>query len=283
MLGRKIMFVFALWSWVVLVAARPLSQSGSAAPAQSLRDPNLRRARTPAELKEEMLKKSPGPRLDPQRLRNMTEQQRKDEVARVRRLREEAARKRQQARPKETAREQAERLAKSKAERERKRKAIKEIRAKWAREFLNEKYALVVTDEQWAVIKPKLQRIRDLRSSPRSSAGLGLTSSGSSQTGKGEAEGGGVPTWQWSARWLDLPLARRTEGQKIAGELIDLVADKNTTARQFQEKMAALRKVRSVEEAAKRKKEEPLPEAQQELRDMLTTRQEAALVLMGWL
>jgi len=64
---------------------------------------------------------------------------------------------------------------------------------------------------------------------------------------------------------------------------MDLVDNKYTKAEEFKRKMDALRKSRSREEPEEKKKKEELSKAQQELREVLTTRQEAALVLKKWL
>jgi hypothetical protein len=60
---------------------------------------------------------------------------------------------------------------------------------------------------------------------------------------------------------------------------MDLVDQEGTTDEQFNRQMAALRQSRERQKAL----EEEWARAQEELRKGLTTRQEAALILMGWL
>ena len=88
-----------------------------------------------------------------------------------------------------------------------------------------------------------------------------------------------VPTWQWKQPWKDKNPSELTEAQKLTKRLIALVENNNTTPQQFKQTMDALRKARKEEAQIKRQ----LAETQKELREILTTRQEAALVLMNWL
>ena len=136
--------------------------------------------------------------------------------------------------------------------------------------FIFEKNALGATEEQWKVIKPKLEKVRHLREQANSMVGLSLINSSGSRS---------VPTWKWRIRWKDKSTGKLTEAQKLANELLDLVDSKNAKAEAFRRKMDALRKARSEQSQLKKQ----LSEARQELREVLTTRQEAALVLMYWL
>jgi hypothetical protein len=198
----------------------------------------------------------------------MTKKEREKEFAR-RRARAELE---FQQRLKERQRQGSKHKPPSKSEREKKRKEWLEWLAERKREFLYEKYALKPTEEQWKIIKPKLEKVRDLRDRSHSNIGLLLTSS-SGDKGRNE------PNWQWRTRWKDTPPKELTEAQRIANELMALVDKESTTAEQFRRKMDALRKSRI--ELAELKKQ--YAEARRELRGVLTVRQEAALVLMGWL
>ena len=201
------------------------------------------------------------------RRRRMTDAERRKEAANRRRQRE--------LREKELAKEER----KPRIDRAQQIKEFQERVAKIRKEFLYEKSALGATDEQWKVIKAKLERVRQLRDQARSTAGLGLTSSSGSGTSSRDRARRNVPTWQWTKRWKDKAISKLTDSQKIANELIKLVENRNTTPEQFRRKMDALRKARGEDAEIKRQ----LSEAQQELRELLTTRQEAALVLMNWL
>lgn len=168
-------------------------------------------------------------------------------------------------------------------------KALQEKTAEARREFLHEKRALVaagITEEQWKLIKPKLEKVRelrDLRELERSTSGVRLGSSSgngiSSKAGSKPSE----PRWQWKRPWKDKAPSELSEGQKIAEELITLLDKKNATPEEFKQKMAVLRKARIAEGPENQKRQKELSEAKQELREGLTARQEAALVLMGHL
>lgn len=117
--------------------------------------------------------------------------------------------------------------------------------------------------------------------------GFGLGSAG----GRGMAGGGRMShketyseeTSSWSRsgwKWLK-PSASKgpgqlTKGEKTCEELLQLLEDKNASQEAIKKKVQAVRNVR--EEARKK-----LVQAQQELRKAVTDRQEATLVLMGYL
>ena len=206
---------------------------------------------------------------DMERLRTMTEAER----------RRYATRRRAQRRQ-ELERGQKESTKKSKQkklEAEQRQKEAQERLATVKRELLREKFALRATEEQWTIIKPKLERVRLLRNQARSTVGLFLVSS--SVSGTGGTRGAIIPTMQWNPGWKNTPTAELTEAQKTANRLMSLVDKDNTTDEQFRRQMAALRQSRDRQKVL----EEELAEAREKLRKELTTRQEAALVLMGWL
>ena len=79
-------------------------------------------------------------------------------------------------------------------DREQRLKEFHERVAKRKKEFLREKYALGATEEQWKVIKAKLEKVRQLRYQARSTVGMGLTSSSSSGTSSRNSASRSVPT-----------------------------------------------------------------------------------------
>ena len=170
------------------------------------------------------------------------------------------------------------RNSRSGLDREQRLKEFHQRVAKTKKEFLYEKTALGVNEEQWKLIKAKFEKVRHLRDQARSTVGMGLTSSSSSGTSRGSTSRN-VPTWQWGKPWKDKAQSELTEAQKLAKHLIALVERKNTTPEQFRRQMDALRKARKEEAKIKRQ----LSETQKELRELLTIRQEATLVLMNWL
>jgi hypothetical protein len=162
-------------------------------------------------------------------------------------------------------------------DRKKKQKEAQEKAAERRREFLQEKAALEVTEEQWKLIKPRLERLRQLREQADSRVGLGLArgpsgNQASPRTGPRQS----VPTWQWNLPWEDKAPSELTEAQKLAKQLIGLVETKDVAPGTLSRTMDALRKARRNEAEI----EKQLAEARNELCEVLTTRQEAALVLM---
>ena len=100
-----------------------------------------------------------------------------------------------------------------------------------------------------------------------------------SSIGSGTNARRSVPTWQWKHPWKDKAPDEMTKAQKLAKQLIVLVENNNTTTEQFRSTMGALRKARKEEDQIRKQ----LAEAQKELCEILTTRQEATLILMNWL
>ena len=185
------------------------------------------------------------------------------------------------------------------------------------------KKAIGATAEQWKLIKPKFEKVRDLAGRANVSIGTvsygsgGSSSGGSSSSAKGTGgyklytggssggggsgyavgggSGGGYSVsggssgvrsgntnnqsqygWKWSRPSQRKAPGELTEGEKIAEELLELLEDKGSKQEEIEQKIEALRVVRK--EAGKQ-----LAQAQQELREVLTFRQEATLVLMRYL
>lgn len=177
---------------------------------------------------------------------------------------------------------------------------------------------LRATEEQWKAIKPKVNKVRELRNRANVSirlmgyggmggygGGMGGSMSGSSVdvnvdvnkgVGRGSGYGygfGGTGTlsggqkrggaggssspspisWRWSRPSQNKGFENLNEGEKICEELFRLLEDKNSELEEIRQKMEALQKFR--QEAKKE-----LAIAQQELRQLVTPHQEAALVMM---
>lgn len=171
------------------------------------------------------------------------------------------------------------------------------------------KGAVGANDEQWNVIKPRLDKVKRLRqeacmvirasgggsasqssSGPQAREGTPTTARAGGAAGggavlRGEKSGGGstettkdgVHTWmKWSwGRGWGATDAQRTD-QKLCYELFNLLHGKNANAEEIKQKIDALRKARQETKSR-------LTKAQMELREVLTLDQEARLVALGWL
>jgi len=140
--------------------------------------------------------------------------------------------------------------------------------------FLDAKYALRVSEEQWNIIRPKLEKVINLWDQANST--IGASVSGGSGSGQTEAN---IPKLQWDRPWKYTPPFEMTEAQRLAEQIRILLEKKDTPQQVFRRKVDALRKARSKEAEIQKQ----LAEARRELREILTTRQEAVLVLLGWL
>lgn len=108
----------------------------------------------------------------------------------------------------------------------------------------------------------------------RSRAGSGQMSS--KETYSEETRSWNQSGWKWLKPSESKSPSEMTEGEKACEELLELLQNKDSNPAAIGQKLDALRNIR--EKAGKQ-----LIKAQQELRKVLTDRQEATLVLMGWL
>lgn len=233
MTRRKMVLTLVLCSSMALLAVQALSQARSSSRSTRASDAESRR--------------------------KMTDAKRRKESAERRRQRE--------LKNKELAKEGRGLPINRKQQAEQKRKEA----AERIREFSLEKSALGPTEEQWEVIKPKLEEVRQLKGRANSAVGVFL-GGGASDIGAKAA----APAWQWKRPWKDKNPDELTEAQKLAKQIVALVGRNSTTPQAFRLKMDALRKARGEEAELKRQ----LFETRRELRELLTPRQEAALVLM---
>lgn len=158
------------------------------------------------------------------------------------------------------------------------REERREMASRRQREFFYVKHALGVTEEKWKLIKPKLERIRQLHEQTKSTVRISPTERpGDKMTSGRTRPGSRTEAFEWWMHWKDKAGAERTEVRKLSEQLVVLLKRSNTTPQAFRAKMDALRKARA-EEAELMKLQ--LSEVRKELRELLTTREEAALVLM---
>lgn len=112
------------------------------------------------------------------------------------------------------------------------------------------------TDEEWTVIKPRLEEVMKLSQNTGGMRGM---------FGRGRGNRG------------DQPAETPTEPVQIAVDDLQKTLDKEApTAAEIKAKLAALR-------GAREKNKQQLVIAQQKLKDVLTIKQEAMLVMMGML
>lgn len=173
---------------------------------------------------------------------------------------------------------------------------------------------LGATDEQWQQIEPKFSELEAVRERTRAVVGSWVAGasfgggSGSSYRGSRNGASGGYNDSRRLRRNAVAPPRRRvapprpaqppaganysslgpwrpsqgppsakvTPGERLCGELLDLIDRADTTSEEIREKMAQLA-------AYRRKADEEIKQAQEALRQVVTRRQEAMLILMGYL
>ena len=137
------------------------------------------------------------------------------------------------------------------------------------------KQALRATEQQWKVIKPRLDKVKYLSKQAKVSMTPGYYKRTRNSGGPNNQQS--VPKveegWKWNKAWEKKSPAELTKGERICEELMELLEDKGSKQEEIEQKIEALREVRK--EAGKQ-----LTKARQELREVLTFHQEAILVLM---
>ena len=126
--------------------------------------------------------------------------------------------------------------------------------------------ALGATDQEWKVLGPRVMKVQEL-SRQTGGGGRGMMMFGRGMRGGPGGPGGRGP------RGTDREL---TEVEKIQQELQTTLENTAATPEQIKEQLTKLR-------AARERAKQELAKAQKSLREVLTLRQEATLVLMGML
>ena len=147
--------------------------------------------------------------------------------------------------------------------------------------------ALEATNAQWGVIKPRLRTLLDLRDEAKVAVAIRpaswVTIPETSQSDGGGASGATSSSpvtqttrryedWSWRRPWKER--SKLTRAEQACEDLVSLLEKGNATDQEKREKMNALRQV-------KEQTNKELLIARQELREVLTFRQQARLVLMG--
>ncbi|MGI6456907.1 MAG: hypothetical protein ACOX5R_14980 [bacterium] len=126
---------------------------------------------------------------------------------------------------------------------------------------------LNASDDEWKVLEPMVAKVMDLQREARSGAPRGFMGFGRGGRGGDGPDGGRGGR---GGRGFGPELSKEAEALERALE------SENTSASEIQAKLDAYRD-------AQKKKESALKKAQDDLRKVLTVRQEATLVLMGTL
>jgi len=148
------------------------------------------------------------------------------------------------------------------------------------------KTALGATDEEWNVLSPKIEKVMTLQRQSSGGRGMGmLFGGGRAGAGRGPGGGGGgaggggggVAGQGGGGGGFGGPGGPQDDSP-VAQKARDLqqAIENNASADQIKAKLTALREARA-------KAREQLTAAQGELKELLTAKQEAALVVMGML
>jgi len=134
------------------------------------------------------------------------------------------------------------------------------------------KEQLGATDDEWAVIEPRLEKVQTLARDARGGGMGGMFGRGQfgGPGGVRGQPGGAAPQPPQGAQ----PTAPQSAVSKAAEDLRITLGDQNSTVAQVKEKLTAYR-------AEREKAREELSKAQEDLRSVLSVKQEAQLVLMG--
>ena len=129
---------------------------------------------------------------------------------------------------------------------------------------------LGATDQEWKVLGPRVMKVQEL-SRQTGGGGRGMMMFGRGMRGGPGGPGGGNQPGGGRGMGMNREL---TGVEKVQDELQILLENTAATPEQIKEQLTKLR-------AAREKAKQDLAKAQQDLRQVLTLRQEATLVLMG--
>lgn len=138
------------------------------------------------------------------------------------------------------------------------------------RQMMNDrmKELMGANDEEWKALQPRIEKIQQLSRDASNFGGMGLLMDfGQGGGGRGRGFGGqGGPGGD----------RQPSAAQQKNTELVEVVKNKTSSPEQLKEKLAAARAARAQAKAE-------LAKAQEELRELLTVRQEAVLTAIGTL
>jgi len=276
MTKRKIILTLTLGCLMALLAVQAPSQTSKTRTSIRLDHERLKNM-AKEEREKEIQKWQEERHLEFERMRNMNERDReryREKLREQRQLEVQRSQREHRKKAAERRREMAPIREQRRIQREQKKQEFeKEIEEAGGIRLLDAKYALRVSEDQWKLIRPKLEKVLHLWDQSHSTVGYSV--SGSSTDSRAESI---VPRLKWHRPWEDMPRNELTEAQRLARHLRILLEKEDTTPQVFRRKIAALREARKREAEIKKQ----LAEARRELRENLTTRQEAILVLLRW-
>jgi len=135
------------------------------------------------------------------------------------------------------------------------------------------KEQLGVTDQEWQVIQPRLTKVMELNRESMA-GGMGRMFGGFRRPRRGDQDRG--PDARGRQDRPGRPERELTAVEKAADQLSATLENESASAEEIKKQLTTLR-------AEREKAKQELAKAQQELREILTLRQEAQLVLMGLL
>ena len=128
------------------------------------------------------------------------------------------------------------------------------------------------TDDEWKVLEPKIQKVRELQQASRGGFGGGFGGMGGFGNRGNRGPRGDRPAGETPA--TTQPAEKVSETQKAADALREALKNKDAKPEDLTKALTALR-------AARAKAKAELDKARKELQEVLTVRQEAALVSSG--
>ena len=138
------------------------------------------------------------------------------------------------------------------------------------RQMMNDrmKELMGANDEEWKALQPRIEKVQQLSRDASNFGGMGLLMD-FGQGGGGRGRGFGGPGGGGADR-------QPSAAQQKNTELVEVVKNKTSSPEQLKEKLAAAKAARAQAKAE-------LTKAQEELRELLTVRQEAVLTAIGTL
>lgn len=134
----------------------------------------------------------------------------------------------------------------------------------------------ITTDEEWNNLKPQLQKVQDLNRQVSVTGTMGILGRRGFGAAAGRGPGGARGPAGTQAERTGTAQRELNAVEKAAGQLQDILAGESPDTDDINAKLTAYRTARD-------KVKQDLAKAQEELKKIVTLKQEASLVLMGLL